>query len=196
MGQAKQRSAEIEQLKAAGPKVKANIKGYLPDAGLNSPAFTHSHYWFQVGEFAQSQAQRPPEAGYRGYVVNGQRFVELNFSVDIMDQAGNEHTAPQTQDGYMATVAFTPDDLRQMGDEIAKGAMSVRITGTPNGNVQTSPVGDKFMVVEYLKSWSAGNDAGYFTYAWFSPKGMGRTDSNKMRDWLYQLADMVQEAAE
>ena len=192
MGQAKQRKAEIEQLKAQGPQVKSKIKGYLPDAGLNSNAFVPNHYWFQVGEFAQAQAQRPPTAGYRGYDINGQKFVELNFTVDIMDYDGAEHASPRLDNGYLATVAFTPDDLRQMGDEIAKGAMAVRITGKPNGDIQTSPAGERFMVIEYLKSWSAGNDSGHFTYAFFTDKGMGKTDSNQMRDWLYQLANMVE----
>lgn len=96
MGQAKNRKAEILALKAQGPKVKSNIEGFKPDAGMNSEEGLN-HYWFQVAELIQSFRIQPNMISYE---YQGSNHIELNVSVDIMDKEGNEQQA-QTRSGVL-----------------------------------------------------------------------------------------------
>jgi len=192
MGQARLREAEIKALKSRGPKVKATVAGYRPDAGFNSPALTESHYWVSAGEFIQDIHHSMSRGiSPRAYSMNGSKYIELNFSTDIMDVDGVEHMAPQTDKGYFATIRFTPTQLKELATEIRKGAMSFRITGVPDGEVQKSMGGESFMVIDYRSSWSAGNDAGLMHYSWITDKGMANSNSDRLAETLESFAVML-----
>ena len=158
MGQAKLRKAEIMALKAK-PKFKAHQEGFKPDAGLNSQEGLN-HYWFQVAEMLQTLMVQPK---MRAYEINGVSTIELNATVNIMNYEGTEHTAPQTREGYFATLRFTADNLDQLADQIDKGAMSVRVSGIP-ADADTSPTGEKFRIINAVESWSAGNGSKHMNY--------------------------------
>jgi hypothetical protein len=192
MGQAKFRKAEIDELKAKGPKVKPTLDGYRPDAGLNSPAFIESHYWVSVTEYV-SELHGVMSKGIqpRAYNMSGTKYIELNFSSDIMDIDGNEHIQPQTDSGYYATVRFTIDQMKDLANEIRKGAMTLRITGIPCGQVEKSPAGESFMVINCVSSWSPGNDSGHMTYMWMNNGGMSKSDSNRLAETLDGFAEQL-----
>ena len=159
MGQAKQRKAAIAALKAQGPKVKPHIKGFKPDAGMNSEDGLN-HYWFQVSEMIHSFRIQP---NMRSYEYQGSNHIELNVSVDIMDKEGNEQRAPRCDDGYFATFRFSADQLYILAENINKGAMSVRIDGVP-GEQETAPSGEKFRIIDVCDSYAEGNKLGLMTY--------------------------------
>ena len=176
MGQAKQRKAEIDALKAKSPKSKANptLAGYRPDAGYNSQEGTN-YYWLQVTEMIQATAG----IGARGYTMNGQKYLEVNTPVDIMDFEGNVQLAPKTAEGYFATLRFTPELLEEFSEQIAKGAMSIRVAGVP-AEVETSPAGEKFRIIDSQSSWSAGNNGGFMSYFVASRGNMINTNSQQL----------------
>lgn len=190
MGQAKNRKAEIDALKASGPKVKSNKSGFLPDAGLNSSEGIN-HYWFQVAELVQHLTNY---TRHRAYKMDGIQYTEFNVPVDIMDQAGNQHTAPHTEQGYFATFRLSMDQMLGLADSIARGAMSVRIDGMPM-ETETAPSGEQFRVIEVLGSWSAGNDRGLMTYMVATNKGMITTDSTKVAQHFRNLKDHIANVA-
>ena len=187
MGQAKNRKAEIMALKANGPKFKAKQSGFLPDAGLNSTEGTN-HYWFQIAELMSGIMSNTK--GMRGYTHNGVNVLEVNATVDIMDHSGKEHTAPHTEDGYFATLRFTADGLDHLANEIDKGAMSVRVSGIPS-ETETSPVGEKFRVIDATDSWSAGNNSGSMAYMFTVNNQFVTIDSGKVANKFREIANQV-----
>ena len=177
MGQAKQRKAEIEALKAQGTKPKSKSKtldGYRPDAGLNSQDDTN-YYWLQVGEMIQATTG----VGARSYTLKGQKYLEVNTPVDIMNFEGDTHLAPKSADGYFATLRFTPELLEEFSEQIAKGAMSIRVAGVP-AEVETSPAGEQFRIIDVQSSWSAGNTNGFMSYGVMTRGRMIMTDSQEL----------------
>jgi hypothetical protein len=174
MGQAKQRKAEIEALKAQGTKAKPSLDGYRPDAGFNSQEGTN-YYWLQVGEMIQATTG----VGARSYTLKGQKYLEVNTPVDIMNFEGDTHLAPKTADGYFATLRFTPELLEEFSEQIAKGAMSIRVAGVP-AEVETSPAGEQFRIIDVQSSWSAGNTNGFMSYGVMTRGRMIMTDSQKL----------------
>jgi hypothetical protein len=192
MGQARQRKAEIDELKTKGPKVKPTVEGYQPDAGMNSPAFIEQHYWVSSGQFIQELHYTMTRGiSPRAYNMNGTKYMELNFSADIMDLDGSEHLAPETDKGYFTTVRFTPEQIRALANEIRKGGMSFRISGVPDGAIQKTMAGESFIVIDYKSSWSAGNNSGYMAFSWFTGKGMASSDSNKLAETLDGFAEQL-----
>lgn len=189
MGQAKKRKEEIAKLKAQGPKLKASIDGFRPDAGLNSQEGTN-YYWFQVAELIQSTAG----VGARAYNYEGKRWLEFNTPVDIMDEAGEEQKAPYSADGYFATFRMTAEMLDNFSEQIAKGAMSVRVTGVPS-ETATAPNGEKFRVIEVTDVWSQGNNGGFMSYFVVKGTGMIKTNSQELSAHYRQISkEMVEEA--
>ena len=184
MGQAKQRKAEIMALKAQ-PKFKAHKDGFMPDAGLNSQEGTN-HYWFQVGELLQFIHT---SNSLKTYDRDGIRSLELSAPVDIMNYEGNEHTAPQSRDGYFATFAFTADQLTNLATQIDKGAMSVRVSGIPSKTATSIITGEKFRDIDVVDSWSAGNKSGHMTYMFVAKDGLVRRDSKTTADRFKALAN-------
>lgn len=179
-----------EKLIQGMAKSGVSTADFKPDAGLALVKGEPSHLWFQVAEFIQTIAATK-NVGLRGYTLGDQSYIEFNLTVDIMDAAGDRHTAPQRPDGYMATVAFTADNLRQMASEIRKGAMSVRITGVRSERTETAPSGEQFEPIWFLNSWSAGNDAGHMAYMVAHGTRMISSDSDKLADFLEGVADDV-----
>ena len=159
MGQAKLRKAEILELKAQGSKVKSNIDGFKPDAGMNSEEGLN-HYWFQVAELIHTLKIQPK---MRSYEHNGQNLIELNVSVDIMDREGNEQKAPRRDDGYFATFRFSAEQLYILAENIDKGAMAVRIDGVP-AEQHTSVTGEKYRTIDVCDSYAKGNGSGHMSY--------------------------------
>lgn len=188
MGQAKNRKAEIDALKAQGPKVKPGIEGFRPDAGLNSNE-GENHYWFSVAELIGDLSSGPGMKSYTMPRRDNTRYVEMNASADIMDYEGKTHLSPQTERGYFATLRFTTDSLHQLANEIDKGAMSVRITGTPSEIETSSGSGEKFRIIDVKESWSAGNNSGHMTYAIYTGTKAINTSSKAFADWLRHTAD-------
>ena len=157
---------KVEQAKTS-PKqyIKNNVSGFIPDAGFNSPAFVESHYWFQISDLAMylvNKAQR--NIPYKSYIRQGKAYLELDFTVDIMDQDGDVQVMPHLPKGYMATVRFTSDDIRELANTIAKGGMSARISGIPDGQTHIGTTGEKFMAINYTSSFAKGNDSGHMTF--------------------------------
>jgi hypothetical protein len=183
MGQARNRRVEIENLKKQGKRVETTIDGFRPDAGMNSNEGTN-HYWFQVTELIMTLSQNDK---LRSYESLGQRWIEINVPVDIMDQAGEIHTRPRLEDGYFATFRFTADLLDEFADQIDRGAMSVRITGVPKER-QSAPSGERFRVIEVADSWSAGNDCGHMMYMVMSRRGPVQTSSKEMARGIRSIA--------
>jgi hypothetical protein len=183
MGQAKLRSKEIKELKTKGPKVKAQINGYRPDAGLNSAEDTN-YYWLQVTELIQAMSGN----GMRSYTYQGERWLEINTPVDIMDEAGIVQKAPKHEKGYFATIRFTPELLEEFAEQIAKGAMSVRVTGVPK-ETSTSPFGEKFRIIQATDSWSAGNNSGLMAYMVMMNDGIVNTDSQAISRRYKEIAN-------
>lgn len=159
MGQAKLRKAEILELKAQSSKVKSNIDGFKPDAGMNSEAGMN-HYWFQVAELIHTLRIQPK---MRSYEHNGENLIEVNVSVDIMDREGNEQKAPRRDDGYFATFRFSAEQLYILAENIDKGAMAVRIDGVP-AEQHTSVTGEKYRTIDVCDSYATGNHSGLMTY--------------------------------
>ena len=198
MGQAKQRKAEIDQLKSQGsrPKFSAKAKlgsvdtsGFKPDAGMATARDQDCHLWFQVAELVQGISHG---TAWRGYVYKGVSYVELNILVDIMDQAGNQHLAPQQDGGYMATIALTADNLRELAGQIRKGAMSVRITGRRSGHTEIAAnSGEHFEPIWFKTAWSAGNSAGHMSYMFPVDGRFVNTDSNRVADFFVGVAEDV-----
>ena len=169
--------------------VKSSIAGYAPDAGLNSPALTDNHYWFQVSEFVQYIAKNPQ---LPGYMHRGQNSLEMTFSVDIMDQAGDCQMAPVQPNGYCATIRFTVDQMRELAESIGRGGMSVRITGRPDGVRTKTAQGEPFMVIDCVDIWSQGNDSGNMMFMCMGAgMQMIRTDSSSLRKVLLNMADQM-----
>lgn len=199
MGQAKQRKAEIDQLKAQGPRARfasgTKRRGqdhldrtkFRPDAGLNLPRDQDGFIWFQVGELFSSLNHCQH---MRGYEYQGRRYMELNIIADIMDEQGRQHLVPQQTDGYLATIAFTADNLRELADQIAKGAMSVRIRGRRSGHTETAiNTGEQFEPIWFREAWSAGNNAGFMTYMVLVDGVFRESDSQRLADFFRGLAD-------
>ena len=198
MGHARQRKAEIDKLKSQGPRPRFSARAKLgtvdtsdfsPDAGLWASRDQDCHLWCQVAELVQGISHGNQ---WRGYVYQGVSYVEVNMKVDIMDQAGHKHLAPRQPDGYLATVAMTADNLRELAGEIRRGAMSVRITGRRSGHTEIARnSGEHFEPIWFRSAWSAGNDAGYMSYM-FPVKGrFVSTDSNRIADFFLGIADDV-----
>lgn len=188
MGQAKQRKAEIQALKAQ-PKFKAHQEGFMPDAGLNSQEGIN-HYWFQVGELLQTMSVNPKLKSHR---VNGVRKIEINAAVDIMNYEGTEHTAPQTRDGYFATLLFTAEGLENLATQIDKGAMSVRVSGIPNRTSTSIITGEKFKDIDATDSWSAGNNTGHMTYMFLNGTEMVRFDNKIAAQDFRAIAEQMRQ---
>jgi len=182
MGQAKLRKAEIDALKAKGTKAKPSLNGYRPDAGYNSQEGTN-YYWLQVSEMIAATAG----IGARGYTMNGQKYLEVNTPVDIMDFEGDVHLAPKTAEGYFATLRFTPELLEEFSEQIAKGAMSIRVAGVP-AEVETSQAGEKFRIIDAQSSWSAGNNRGFMSYFVMTRGDMIKTDSTQLSSHYKSVA--------
>jgi hypothetical protein len=163
--------------------VASDLKGYKPDAGLNS-AEGLNHYWFSVTELV---AEISKSMGCRGYDMAGQTYVEVNATVDIMDQEGRDHLAPQQKSGYYATFRFTPAQLAEMAGEINKGAQCVRVTGRP-AEVETTQQGERFRIIAVDSSWSAGNHAGHMVYMVMTSGEMIQTDSTRVAAEFLRIA--------
>jgi len=189
MGQAKQRSAEIEQLKAASARVIKNaIKGFSPDAGVNTPALMSSHYWFQTSDFARFISKQPKTIGYDH---DGQAVVELQFIVDIMTEDGQDQVMPYQDRGYMATVRMNADHVRELAANIARGGMSVRITGRPSGIKSRTHQGEEFMIIDYENSYSEGNLSGQMLYMLITDGKMIQMSSDDVNTCLLAVADQM-----
>ena len=194
MGQAKQRRAEIEALKSS-PKarkvrfVPSTVPGYSPDAGLNSPNDQDSHYWFSVSEFSAYLSRKPPIKV--GRCPDGIRRAELSMTVDILDEAGENHIMPAQDQGYVATIDCSRQDLLDLADEVANGSMSIRITGRPYGQVGRSPAGERWRIIRPTKFYGRGNAAGNMLFMQVNELGFNKTDSQAIASGLRRLADQV-----
>lgn len=191
MGQARQRQAEIQALKAGGKTrfVPSSVPGFKPDAGLNSPDDQDSHYWFSVSEFAQYMLNKPPIA--TGRCRDGIVRAELPFTVDIMDEQGRTHMMPAQDTGYVATIDCSRQDLLALATEIEKGGMSVRITGRPHREVGKSYNGERWRLICPTKFWSAGNQSGNLLIYQVGDTGFDKTDSRAIAGCLRRLADWL-----
>jgi len=174
-------------------KTRNNKKGFRPDAGLNSQEGTN-YYWFQVTDFLRASAIRESlgsggASSYRD--SDGDINVIINTPVDIMDEQGTKHVAPQMDEGYFATFDFTAELFEQMADQIDKGALSIRVKGEP-WERDTSNVGESFRTIKVRNTWSQGNPSGKMNYIFNGPQGMINTDSKELSKNLRRvLADAV-----
>ena len=172
MGQAKRRGTLEERIAQANQRRQdtANELGYIPndiakfqpDAGVNSEPATVNHYWFQTSEFASMMLRRMPVKRYEHL---NQPVVEINFSVDIMDEAGDERAIPHPEngEGFALTMRFTAPQLNQLADAVDKGGMSVRLSGLP-AELNTSTAGEQFRPVDCADIYSKGNLSGVMTF--------------------------------
>jgi len=188
--------AKARARKKAQPSQKVtknNKKGFRPDAGLNSQEGTN-YYWFQVTDFLRASAIRESlgsggASSYRD--SDGDINVIINTPVDIMDEQGTKHVAPQMDEGYFATFDFTAELFEQMADQIDKGALSIRVKGEP-WERDTSNVGESFRTIKVRNTWSQGNPSGKMNYIFNGPQGMINTDSKELSKNLRRIvADAV-----
>jgi hypothetical protein len=176
MGQAKNRGTLAERISQAKQKkqAKADKLGYIPnsietfqpDAGVNSKPEATNYYWFQTLEFAQDQVRKQKIGlGHRSYRYAGDRFIEMGFNVDLMDEAGKSHVIKHPDDGkgFLLSMRFTSKQLAKLADEIDKGGMSVRLSGKP-AEILTSDCDEVYRVVDCEDIYSKGNDSGLMTF--------------------------------
>jgi hypothetical protein len=172
MGQAKRRGTLEERIVQANQRRQDTAKelGYIPnsiakfqpDAGVNSVPDATNHYWFQTAEFASMMLRRLPAKRYEHL---NQPVVEINFKVDIMDEAGDKHLIPHPEngEGFALTMRFTAPQLNQLADAVDKGGMSVRLSGLP-AELNTSTAGEQFRLVDCADVYSKGNLSGVMRF--------------------------------
>lgn len=155
-----------------------NIAGFKPDAGINSKSNITNHYWFQVSEFASNLLR---EHSVKGYDIKNNSFIELQLPVDIMDKDGDKHsiTHPSDGKGFCLTMRFSHQQMNLLADQIDKGGMSVRVSGKP-AEIQTSPNGEKFQIVDCEDIYSEGNHSGSMLFMLVSDRGVINVNSQKI----------------
>ena len=167
---------------------------FQPDAGINSQPGQVNHYWFQTMEWIPdmvSKAQR----GIGDRVEEdskGEKTIEFNFMVDIMDEEGNQRVIehPKNGEGFMLTMVFYQHEIEQLADQIAKGGMSVRLSGIPDS--EEIPRGhfsrpERVKLVRFHSVWSKGNHSGNMTFV--SPQGV--ITSSEMAQALKKVAQKL-----
>lgn len=172
MGQAKNRGTLAERVAQAKQKYQTkvdklgyipnNIENFQPDAGINSKPEATNYYWFQTAEFGQDVIRKQNKGlANKCYTMDGNRYMELGFNVDLMDEAGNKRVInhPDNGEGFMLTMRFTPKQLTKLADEIDKGGMSVRLSGKP-AELNTSSAREQFRLVDCEDIYSKGNYSG------------------------------------
>ena len=197
MGQAKRRGtleeriAQANQLRQDTAKelgyIPNNIAKFQPDAGVNSVPDATNHYWFQTSEFASNMLRRLPAKRYEHL---NQPVVEINFSVDIMDEAGDERAIPHPEngEGFALTMRFTAPQLNQLADAVDKGGMSVRLSGLP-AELNTSTAGEQFRPVDCADIYSKGNLSGVMTFMLNVNGAMMTTTSKDLAASIRKMAE-------